>query len=352
MRIDRRRFVVAQLPAAIGGGLAVLSTPACSGGGEDSESTAASAVDSAQAGGSAAAGAEPSTGAGTPTTTAGGTAPAPAPAATPAPAPAAARGFVPAGYRLTFGDDFDNADVSRINENATGGHAGAPAWRSRYRHDRSTIINGEKQIYVDPAYRGSASAPLGIQPFSISGGVLTIAARPVEASAAPYLGKQRYTSGCITSELTHWQQYGYFEMRARMPRGRGFWPAFWLLPKSGTWPPEIDVVEATGAKPSNLHLGVIEKARGRAGSRWVNNVIDTTDGFHVYAAEWTADDVVFSLDGREVFRAGSHRIHEPMYLLVNLAVGSKDPGWIPDPDASTPWPGLMQIDYLRAYSRD
>jgi hypothetical protein len=61
--------------------------------------------------------------------------------------------------------------------------------------------------------------------------------------------------------------------------------------------------------------------------------------------------VIFSIDGKEQFRAGSHGIHEPMYMLVNLAVGSKDPGWIPDPDASTPWPGQLQVDYVRAYSR-
>jgi serralysin len=260
--------------------------------------------------------------------------------------------FVPDGYRLTFADDFDDADVSRINENAVGGRPGAPAWRSRYRHERNTIINGEKQIYVDRDFRGTGSSPLGLQPFSIQGGVLTISAMPADERVAQLVGKQRYISGCMTTELTHWQRYGYFEMRARMPKGRGFWPAFWLLPKSGVWPPEIDVFEATGAKPASVHVGVVEKEHGRPGSRWVKDAVDTTDGFHVYAAEWTADDVVFSIDGKEQFRAGSHRIHEPMYMLVNLAVGSKDPGWIPDPDATTPWPGQMQIDYVRAYSRD
>ena len=328
MFASRRRFV-ARMPGVLGAGLAALAVPSCYGGGssdqpasEASESGNASAVE-------------------------GATAAAPAPSRS----PARPSGFVPAGYRLTFGDDFDDNDVSRINENAVGGRPGAPAWRSRYRHDRHTIINGEKQVYVDPAYRGSGQNALGLQPFSIASGVLTISATPLAERVAPFLGKQRFASGCITSELTHWQQYGYFEIRARMPKGRGFWPAFWLLPKSAAWPPEIDVFEGTGAKPTNVHLGVIEKERGRPGSRWVKDVVDTTDGFHVYAAEWTADDVIFSIDGKEQFRAGSHRIHEPMYMLVNLAVGSKDPGFIPDPDGSTPWPGQLQVDYVRAYSR-
>ena len=334
MTISRRDFIV-KVPGAVGAGLSTLAVPSCygGGGGPETASEAASSVVSD---------ATPAVAPGT----------APTPAQAPAPAGASSRsGFVPAGYRLTFGDDFDDNDVSRFNENAVGGRPGAPAWRSRYRHDRNTIINGEKQVYVDPAYRGSGQDPLGLQPFSIASGVLTISATPLAERVAPFLGKQRFASGCITTELTHSQQYGYFEMRARMPKGRGFWPAFWLLPKSAAWPPEIDVVEATGAKPTNIHLGVIEKQRGRPGSRWVKDAIDTTDGFHVYGAEWTADDVIFSIDGKEQFRAGSHRIHEPMYMLVNLAVGSKDPGFIPDPDESTPWPGQFQIDYVRAYSR-
>ncbi len=345
MTISRRDFIV-KVPGVVGAGLGTFSLPACSGGGSDNPESASEAPDSAVS--DATAGAAPGN-------TSGST---PAPAHAPA-APAAARSggastksaFVPEGYRLTFGDDFNDNDVSRINENAVGGHPGAPAWRSRYRHDRHTIINGEKQVYVDSAYRGSGQNPLGLQPFSIASGVLTISATPITERVAPFLGKQRFASGCITTELTHWQQYGYFEIRARMPKGRGFWPAFWLLPKSAAWPPEIDVFEGTGAKPTNVHLGVIEKQRGRPGSRWVKDVVDTTDGFHVYAAEWTADDVIFSIDGKEQFRAGSHRIHEPMYMLVNLAVGSKDPGFIPDPDESTPWPGQFQIDYVRAYSR-
>jgi len=330
MTLSRRHFI-ARAPGALGAGLAALAVPSCYGGGSAAEQapndatggTATQAISNSNAGSG----------------TTGGS------------APRASSSFVPDGYRLSFADEFDDHDVSRINENAVGGRPGAPAWRSRYRHDRNTIINGEKQIYVDSAYRGSAANPLGLQPFSIESGVLTISATPVAERAAAFLGKQRYVSGCITTELTHWQQYGYFEIRARMPKGRGFWPAFWLLPKSAAWPPEIDVFEGTGAKPTNVHLGVIEKQRGRPGSRWVKDVIDTTEGFHVYGAEWTADDVIFSIDGKEQFRAGSHRIHEPMYMLVNLAVGSKDPGFIPDPDASTPWPGQLQVDYVRAYSR-
>lgn len=260
--------------------------------------------------------------------------------------------FVPQRHVLTFEDDFDDTDLSRLNENAKGGKPGAPAWRSRYRHERNVIINGEKQTYMDPAYKGASPEPLGVQPFSIANSILTIRAEPAHPERVkPFIGKQRYTSGCITSEYTHDQKYGYFEISARMPRGRGFWPAFWLLPQRKAWPPEIDVFEGSGHKPLAVHLAFHEKDRSKSRGRWVDAGIDTTDGFHRYAVEWTQDDIKFFVDGKQHFASGAHGIHEPMYLLANLAIGSETPGWIPNPDSSTPWPGELEIDYIRAYQR-
>lgn len=265
-------------------------------------------------------------------------------------ATAASPSFVPAGYRLAFGDDFDDSDVSRINENATGGRPGAPAWRSRYHQDRFTVINQEKQIYMDPAFAGKADHPLGVQPFSIKDGILTIAAEradPVKVS--PYILNLKYTSGCITSELTHWQTYGYFEMRARLPVGKGFWPAFWLLPKAPKWPPEIDIFECVGTRPGAVHMGVLV-AKGQTSDKWVEDVINTGDGFHVYGLEWTREQLTWLLDGKPVWRQ-PNGVHEDMYILANLALGSHDPRFVPDPDETTPFPGRFQIDYIRAYSK-
>ncbi|PKO33209.1 MAG: hypothetical protein CVU34_14360 [Betaproteobacteria bacterium HGW-Betaproteobacteria-7] len=262
--------------------------------------------------------------------------------------------FVPTGYRLVFGDDFDDPDLGRINENATGGRPGAPAWRSRYRHERRTAINQEKQIYMDPRFTGSTKQPLGVQPFAIAGGSLQIRAERADPEKlSPYIWNRAYTSGCITSELTHWQTYGYFEMRARLPRGKGFWPAFWLLPKRATWPPEIDVFEASGTRPYAIKHGAIERPRvaTSAAGMWIDGIIDSSDGFHIYGLEWTRDNIVFFIDGSKSFEYGPHGIHEDMYLLANLALGSHDPNWIPNPDQTTPFPGLYEIDYIRAYQR-
>ncbi len=272
-------------------------------------------------------------------------------APTPAPAP---RAPLVARYRLAFADDFDDGDVSRINEDAVGRRGGPPAWRSRYRHPRQDIINDEKQIYVDPAYAGSGQRPLGIQPFSMRGGVLSIsAARTDPQRHAPFLWGKRFSSGCITTEYTHWQTFGYFEMRARLPVGRGFWPAFWLLPKRDAWPPEIDVFEASGLRPDQVFCNVIDrqpKLRG-ADSGWVSLPPADAAGYRVFGMEWTAAEIAFFVDGRRIFAVRDHGIAEDMYLLANLALGSRDPGWIPDPDDTTPLPASFDIDYVRAWTR-
>lgn len=264
-----------------------------------------------------------------------------------------ATGLRPDGYRLAFEDDFDDTDVGRINEDATGGRPGAPAWRSRYRHPRKDVINGEKQAYVDPSVAGTGDRPLGLQPFALGGGALAIRADRAPAGAERLLWGQRYTSGAITTEFTHWQQYGWFEIRARLPVGRGLWPAFWLLPKRDAWPPEIDVFEASGARPGEAIFTVHEPGPGRDGasSGWLRLPPPAADGFRTFACEWTERRISFYVEGRRMFEHVGHRIHEPMYLLANMAVGSRDPNWIPDPDATTPFPSTLLIDRIAAYAR-
>lgn len=255
---------------------------------------------------------------------------------------------------LLFEDDFDNDDVSRLNENATGGRPGAPAWRSRYRHPRKDVINQEKQIYVDAAFSGTSNAPLGVQPFSIRDSVLTIRAdRADRVRVSPHLWNHAYTSGCITSEFSHWQTYGYFEMRARLPRGKGFWPAFWLLPKRDAWPPEIDVFEGSGARPGQIFHNVIDSGNRRpdSSSGWLTLPPAAAHGFRIFGCEWTAERIAFFVDGRQTFQVRQHGLHEDMYLLANLALGSHDPSWIPDPDDTTPFPGEFSIDYIRAFGQ-
>ena len=257
------------------------------------------------------------------------------------------------GYKETFADDFSDTDLSRISEAGTRPGKSGPAWRSRYRHPRKDIINKEKQIYVDPAYAGTGKKPLGINPYLLREGTLSLIAEKTRPAHLPFLYNKAFTSGCITTELSFQQQYGFFEMRARLPVGKGFWPSFWLMPVRQAWPPEIDVVEASGDRPGFYHFAVRNPGDKKGfASDWMEIGIGSNDGWQTFACEWTKDRIAFFVDGRRYWYVDGHKVHEPMYLLANLALGSHDKYWIPDPDESTPLPARMEIDYIRAFKRE
>jgi beta-glucanase (GH16 family) len=176
----------------------------------------------------------------------------------------------------------------------------------------------------------------------VSGGVLHIT-----AEHRPQKG-YTYSSGIITTQHTFAQQYGYFEMRARIPQGQGLWPAFWLL-HSGPLPwTEIDIFEILGHNTSKAyfsnhwrvttseHQGLTQSMTGK----------DLSEGFHVYAVDWKPGKLVWYIDGVRQAETTEHVPAEPMFILANLAVGGKWPGY---PDTTTKFPAYMDIDYIRVY---
>lgn len=261
----------------------------------------------------------------------------------------------PAGYhfRPSFQDEFEGSEVDRqkwifafynpANEHPT------VAKRNLYN-------NAEKQIYMDKDFLG-----LGIEPFNVKSGVLKISARPfiaieraaileavakepADISSTP-LKNVSYSSGMISSRGRFSQKYGYFEIRARWTGGKGIWPAFWLLPATGAWPPEIDVLEAHGDKPGTTFQTIHSTVRA-FGSNAAK--VPTADGqFHTYSVLWLPERLDFFVDDQKTvtFPTPSD-MHQPMYIIANLAVGGKWPG---DPDTHTPFPANIEIDYVRAW---
>jgi beta-glucanase (GH16 family) len=242
----------------------------------------------------------------------------------------------------TFEDDFETFDWN-ANSATTADPSRAPSgrWSTRYWWGdglRTMPNNRERQFYSDAA--------VGPDPFGIVDGALVITARPSPDPAATR--GLPYTSGIVTTEGTFSQRYGWFEMRARLPRGRGLWPAFWLLPQDHSWPPEIDIVEVLGHEPTRFFGSAHTMAAGerRAAIRDAE-VGDLSDGFHTFALSWRPDRLRWHVDGRPVVDLPTEPdMHRPMYMLANLAVGGAWPG---DPDASTPFPATMAIDHIRAY---
>lgn len=221
---------------------------------------------------------------------------------------------------------------------------------------RSLSNNRERQVYVDPEFLG-----LGLDPFRVAAGSLTIRAEPlsdaartaVQAAVASQpprtaggpLRDLAYSSGMISSRGRFAQTYGYFEMRARWSAGKGLWPAFWLLPATGGWPPEIDILEAHGDKPDTAFHSIHSKVAASVTKKVTAPGAD--QAFHTYGMLWTPATIDYFIDGtRTASLPTPGDMKRPMYLIANLAVGGRWPG---DPDAATAFPATMEIDYIRAW---
>lgn len=221
---------------------------------------------------------------------------------------------------------------------------------------RNLWNNGELQVYFDRDF-----LDLGIDPFRQRGGTLTLTARPLDAAALravrtaiaaeppgirdSALQNVRYSSGMISTRGHFTQTYGYFEIRARWSGGKGVWPAFWMLPQGGGWPPELDILEAHGDKPGTAFHSTHSK-RARSVTRTAR-FADEPEAFHRYGALWTRERIDFYIDGRKTETLVTPPdMHQPMYLIANLAIGGRWPG---APDTATRFPATMEIDYIRAW---
>lgn len=178
------------------------------------------------------------------------------------------------------------------------------------------------------------------------------------------------------------QRYGRFEFRAKLPLGRGLWPALWMLPYDttyGTWAAngEIDVMEARGQTPSTvlgtLHYGGRFPANTHTSVDYILPHRGSTADFHTYAVEWEPGRLRFLVDGvayqtqRFWWSSGRRDQHggvtpgsdadvhawpapfdRAFYLVMNLAVGGN---FLGNPDATTVFPAEMVVDFVRVYTR-
>lgn len=257
------------------------------------------------------------------------------------------------GLVPSFDEEFDGERLDRARWRTSFGAQGdARATVAQ----RSLWNNAERQVYVDPDYLG-----LGIDPFSVDDGALTIAARPLapperaailaELAREPArirdsrLADVAYASGLLNTRDRFAQQYGYFEIRAKWSAGKGIWPAFWLLPLDGAWPPELDVMEGHGDKPGVVFQTTHSKLRPSDPKR--AGVGGSTAEYHRYGMLWTPGEIRYFVDGRETRRVTPPAdATKPMYLLANLAIGGHWPGY---PDAQTRFPATMAIDWIRVW---
>jgi beta-glucanase (GH16 family) len=160
-----------------------------------------------------------------------------------------------------------------------------------------------------------------------------------------------YTSGMVSTYGRFAHTGGRLEARIKFPKGRGLWGAFWSLPVTTDWPPEIDVIEVLGRQTDVAHMHFHSKTKGHTDRGYSYRDVDLTEDFHTYAVDWkppTATQegvIVWYVDGVERARYSGRDVpDEPMYLLLNLAVGGS---WAGAPKPDTLFPSRMEIDWVR-----
>jgi beta-glucanase (GH16 family) len=256
--------------------------------------------------------------------------------------PAAEPHRPPVGYELVFADEFDAGSAPDPKRWRYDTHRNAQGW-----------YNNEKQYYSDARPENGR----------IENGRLIIEARRESLSAAGLadFGGQKYTSARLISTGPGAWTYGFYEVRAKLPCGRGTWPAIWMLPadQAVKWPEggEIDIMEHVGFDPGVIHHSVHTKAFNfsRGTQQTTSHQLPTAcTTFHRYQLLWTATRLVFGVDDAPKFlfdkkREGNDRwpFDRSMNLLLNVAVGGDWGGRKGIDD--TAFPARMEIDYVRVY---
>lgn len=236
---------------------------------------------------------------------------------------------------------------------------------ARWTNEVGFVRNRERQYYT--AGR--------LQNARVEGGRLIIEARKENFPNARHtpgssdwrrVEQADYTSASLTTRARAEWRRGRIAVRAKLPRGRGVWPAIWMLGVDGEqvgWPRcgEIDIMEYVGFEPddihANIHTGKYNHVRGTGkGSRL--GLEAPFDGFHIYALEWHSDRLDFFVDDKKYFTYAKEEnagadvwpFDQPHYLILNLAIGGDWGGQRGIDDAI--FPQRFEIDYVRVYQDD
>ncbi len=247
-----------------------------------------------------------------------------------------------AGWTLTWSDEFNGADGTAVDPTKWKHDVGGTGWG-----------NNELEYYTN-----------GTQNAVQMGGNLVITATTQGASQyhCSY-GTCQYTSARLLTQGLFSQQYGRFEARAKMPTGKGLWPAIWMLGdniSTVSWPAcgEIDFMETVGTDISTNHGSLhMPASYGPSGTFKLPNGASFADAFHTFAIEWEPGTIRFYVDDQlyetrtqaSVPAGDTWEFLHPFFLLINVAVGGQWPG---SPDSTTTFPQTLLVDWVRVYEKN
>lgn len=238
---------------------------------------------------------------------------------------------VPSGYNLVWHDEFDETTLSKdwtIEVQPQG-------W-----------VNNELQNYVNDERTAN-----------ISEGNLNITCLKVDG---------RILSGRLYAKVDEGWKYGYFEAKIKLPKGKGTWPAFWMMPanndfSSNPWPGcgEIDIMEEVGVDSgyvsSTIHCNKYNNSNTTIehGSKYLSTA---ESDYHIYACEWTAEDLNFYVDGTQILSyqndgsgVNSWPFDKRFYLILNLAWGGSWGGYNGVDENALPT--TMKVAYVRVFQK-
>ena len=243
------------------------------------------------------------------------------------------------GWQLVWSDEFTNADGSSPDP-------------TKWGYDIGNGDNGWGNAQLE--YDTSRTNNIRIQ-----GGNLVI-----EADQESYGGFD-YTSGRMNTKGKWSWTYGRIEARIKIPRGQGIWPAFWMLGANIDpvgWPTcgEIDIMENIGKTSDQgtdhgtMHGPGYSGGNGIGGTYTLPGGAKLSDDFHIYAIEWTTNQIKWYLDNNLFFTATPASLPAgttwvftaPQFIILNVAVGGYWPGY---PDGTTVFPQQMLVDYVHVY---
>lgn len=235
-------------------------------------------------------------------------------------------------YELVWADEFDGNNVNLDNWTFVIWDAGK--------------VNNEWQKYVE-----------NTDNYKVENGILSITATKTGENK-----KGGYTATRLSSQNKKEFKYGRIEFRAKMPNGKGTWPALWMLGSNIEevgWPRcgEIDIMEYVGYQPNVIHTNIHTKNDyGVTNNKVAINTKTAEEEFHIYGIIWTEDAIQFYLDSPHNIKNTYAPIEktpenwaysQPFYLIMNFAVGGAW-GGVQGVD-ETIWPQTMEVDYVRVY---
>jgi Glycosyl hydrolases family 16 len=247
--------------------------------------------------------------------------------------------YVPSGYIQTFDDEFKS--LSTISP-GPGPYAPGVNWYNGVK--QCCVVdttNGRPAVMYPTAVNGASHSPYAIENGSLA---ITLS-----------LINNVWYSGVLTSVASNGegfaQEYGYFEIRAKLPSGAGTWPAFWMLSLNGLTAPrgpgpfgEADIFEEYGGRGPGFMTTYHDWTTGTVPYQNWSNTSSLTSAFHIWGFLWTPTAMTVYLDGKLMNTTSTPPVmQQPYYLVVDLGLGG---GW---PTGNTPPTNTMLVDYIRAY---